>query len=124
MNDAWRRLEALTADRPYRAKVARVRSELDTWERRAIDLAVFLDQPATGLADVLLDPLFRYGFLKGLAVARFGPHGGMDLAADQWLRLLPAAVGALRRDASDRGVRLPVGDVEAMIAVRCAGTEA
>jgi len=119
----WRRIEALNADRSRGVRVARVRSELDRWERRAVDLAVFLDQPATDLADVLLDPLFRYGFVKGLAEARFGPHRGMDLAADQWLRLLPAAVGALCREASARGVRLPAGDVEAMIAIRCADAE-
>jgi len=113
----WHRLEVLTASRPYRAKVAFVRSELDTWERRAIDLAVFLDQPATELVDPLLHALFRYAFVKGLAVARFGADGGRTLAADQWLRLLPAAVDILRRKAKRREVPLPVGDVEAMIAI-------
>jgi len=113
----WHRLEVLTADPPYRAKVARVRSELDVWERRAIDLAVFLDQPATDLADPLLHSLFRYGFVKGLAAARFGSKGGDITAADQWLRLLPASVDALSRDAAARGVRLPGRDTEALIAI-------
>ena len=113
----WHRLEVLTAARPYRAKVARVRSELETWERRAIDLAVFLDQPATELADPLLHALFRYGFVKGLAVARFGPEGGRTLAADQWLRLLPVTVDVLSKNAFKLGVPLPTHDVEAMISI-------
>jgi glycosyltransferase involved in cell wall biosynthesis len=113
----WHRLEVLTADRAYRAKVALLRSELESWERRAIDLAVFLDEPATDLADPLLYALFRYGFVKGLAMARFGSDGGRTLAADQWLRLLPVAVDNLRKNAARRGVPLPVADVEAIIAM-------
>jgi len=111
----WHRLEVLTADPPYRAKVARVRSELELWERRAIDLAVFLDEPATDLADPLLNALFRYGFVKGLAAARFGPNAGRTSAADQWLRLLPVSVDVMSRDAAARGVRLPDREVEALI---------
>ncbi len=113
----WHRLEVLTADRAYRAKIARVRSDLESWERRAIDLAVFLDEPATDLVDPLLHALFRYGFVRGLAMARFGGDGGRTVAADQWLRLLPSAVDILRRNAAKRGVPLPLGEVEAMIAV-------
>ncbi len=96
----------------------RLRSDLESWERRAIDLAVFLDEPATDLADPLLYALFRYGFVKGLATARFGRDGGRTLAADQWLRLLPDAVDHfVRKAASARGVPLPARDVEAMIAI-------
>lgn len=113
----WHRLEVLTADPPYRAKVSRVRSELGVWERRAIDLAVFLDQPATDLANPLLRALFRYGFVKGLAAARFGVNGGGTMAADQWLRLLPVSVDVLSQDAAARGVRLPERDTEALIAI-------
>jgi glycosyltransferase involved in cell wall biosynthesis len=120
----WHRLEVLTADPPTRSKIARVRSELDTWERRAIDLAVFLDQPATDLVDPLLNALFRYGFVKGLAAARFGPNGGALSAADQWLRLLPAAVHVLSRNAARRGVRLPAREVEALIEIGCADSAA
>ena len=111
----WHRLEVLTADGAYRAKVAQVRSELESWERRAIDLAVFLDEPVTDLADPLLYGLFRYGFVKGLATAWFGSDGGRTLAADQWLRLLPDAVATLKKNASRRGVPLPMADVEAFV---------
>ena len=113
----WHRLEVLTADHAYRAKIAQVRSELESWERRAIDLAVFLDEPATDLVDPLLHALFRYGFVKGLAMARFGSDGGRTLAADQWLRLLPAAVDILSKRALKRGVPLSSSDVEAIIAI-------
>lgn len=113
----WQRLEVLTADGAYREMVSRVRSELESWERRAIDLAVFLDEPVTDLADPLLYGLFRYGFVKGLATARFGSDGGRTLAADQWLRLLPDAVATLKKNASRRGVPLPMADVEAIIAM-------
>jgi len=113
----WHRLEVLTADPPYREKVARVRSELDVWERRAIDLAVFLDEPATDLADPLLHALFRYGFVKGLAAARFGTSGGATSAADQWLRLLPVSVDVLSQEAAARGVHLPAGEIEALIGI-------
>ncbi len=72
----WHRLEVLTADRPTaRRSPECVRISID-WERRAIDLAVFLDDPATDLADPLLYSLFRYGFVRGLATARFGPTAG------------------------------------------------
>jgi len=113
----WHRLEVLTADHAYRAKIAQVRSELESWERRAIDLAVFLDEPATDLVDPLLHALFRYGFVKGLAMARFGSDGGRTVAADQWLRLLPSAVDILSKSASKRGVPLSASDVEAIIAI-------
>jgi glycosyltransferase involved in cell wall biosynthesis len=113
----WHRLEVLTADGAYRAKVARVRSELESWERRAIDLAVFLDEPVTDLADPLLYALFRYGFVMGLATARLGSDGGRTLAADQWLRLLPDAVATLKKNASRQGVPLPMADVEAIVAM-------
>jgi glycosyltransferase involved in cell wall biosynthesis len=113
----WRRLEVLTASRAYRRKVALVRSELDGWERRVVDLAVFLDQPATDLADPLLDALFRHGFVRGLATARFGDEDGLTLAADQWLRTLPVTVDVLRRTAAERGVTLPSRDVEAIIGI-------
>lgn len=111
----WHRLEVLTAGQAYRAKVARIRHGLDLWERRVLDLAVFLDEPATDLADPLLHSLFRYGFVKGLAVARFGPEAGLLVAADQWLRLLPSAVDILDGDARLRGVPLPRRDVSAVI---------
>lgn len=113
----WHRLEVLTADRPYRRRVDRLRSDLESWERRAIDLAVFLDDPATDLADPLLSALFRYGFVRGLATVRFGRDGGRTLAADQWLRLLPDAVDTVRKAAAARGVPLPARDVLEMIAI-------
>jgi len=113
----WQRLEVLIADDAYRAKIARVRSNLESWERCAIDLAVFLDEPATDLADPLLYALFRYGFVRGLATAMFGSESGRTLAADQWLRLLPAAVDNLQNTASNRGVPLPMAEVEAIIAM-------
>jgi glycosyltransferase involved in cell wall biosynthesis len=120
----WHRLEVLTGDPHYRAKVHRVRGDLELWERRAIDLAVYLDRPATDLADTLLHPLFRYGFVKGLAMARFGEAAGTSLAADQWLRLLPSAVDTLAQQARRRGVPLPIRDVEAVIGIGRAGMAA
>lgn len=119
----WHRLEVLTARPAYREMVALVRTGLDSWERRAIDLAVFLDEPATDLVDPLLHALFRYGFVKGFAMERFGNDGGETLAADQWLRLLPAAVDALNQTARKRGVPLPAGDVEAIIEIARAGSD-
>lgn len=113
----WHRLEVLTAGAAYRAKVAEVRADLELWERRAVDLAVFLDRPATELADPLLHALFRYAFVKGLARARFGAGAGERVAADQWLRLIPAAVDGLAAEAARRGAPLPVGDVRAIIEV-------
>lgn len=113
----WHRLEILTSDRSYRAKVALVRNGLETWERRATDLAVFFDEPATDLADPLLYALFRYGFVKGLAVARFGRDAGLTLAADQWLRLVPIAVDVVRKRAEGRRIPLPFLDVEEVIAI-------
>ncbi|MCU0305410.1 MAG: glycosyltransferase [Thermoanaerobaculales bacterium] len=113
----WHRLEVVTAGAPYRAKVARIRSELELWEERSVNLAVFLDRPATDLAEPLLAALFRYGFVKGLAAARFGPEVGRTVAADQWLRLLPVAVDRLRGNAGARRVPLPARDPEAIIAI-------
>ena len=69
------------------------------------------------LADLVLHPLFRYGFVRGLAVARFGDAAGSLLAADQWLRLIPAAVDVLSREARRAGVPLPTADVDAIVAV-------
>lgn len=120
----WHRLGVLTADRPYRSKVALIRAELDLWERRATDLAVFLDRPATELADPLLHALFSYAFVKGLAAARFGPKVGATLAADHWLRRVPVAVDVVRQRARERGVPLPARDVEAIIDVAREGAEA
>lgn len=112
----WGRMRLLASSGSRRRKVSRVFESLDRWERRAIDLAVFLDEPSTDLADILLQPLFRYAFLKGLALVRFGEDAGDAVAADLWLRLIPPAVGELKRQAVKRGVPLPRGDVEAIIA--------
>ena len=112
----WSRIGLLAASRSHREKASSVLGSLALWERRSIDLAVFLDEPMTDLADTLLHPLFRYAFLKGLAVARFGEDPGNDLAADLWLRTIPPAVRKLSRQAAKRGVPLPKGDVDAIIA--------
>ena len=112
----WQRLELLTARPAYRDRVAAVRRELGCWERRAIGLAAYLDQPATDLPDPLLRALFRYAFVKGLACAHFGAAAGATIAADQWLRLVPPAVAAVRAEAARRGVPLPVADVQAVTA--------
>lgn len=120
----WHRLEVLSASGGYRAKVASVRRDLDVWERRSIALAAILDRPATDVADPLLHALFRYGFVKGLATARFGVEAGSRVAADQWLRLLPAAVGVLRKKARDLGVPLPAVDVDAITDIGRVGVAA
>ncbi len=113
----WHRLEVLTAGRAWRDKVAVLRARLDSLERRTVGLAVFLDRPATDLADPLLVAVFRYGFVKGLARARFGGRFGDLVAADQWLRLVPAAVDGVAAEAAQRGILLPVGDVAAVVEV-------
>jgi glycosyltransferase involved in cell wall biosynthesis len=120
----WHRLEVLTADPGYRARVAQVRARLDTWERRVIGLASFLDTPATNVADPLLHALFRYAFVKGLVMARFGQSSGLGLAADQWLRLLPAAVDDLEKCARASGVQLPTRDVREVLEIGSAGAAA
>jgi glycosyltransferase involved in cell wall biosynthesis len=112
----WGRLELLASGDDHRSRVALLGRDLERWERRSLDLAVFLDDPATDLADTLLHPLFRYAFLKGLAVARFGEEEGVALSADLWYRLVPPAVDALGKRAAARGVPLPRLDVEAIIA--------
>jgi len=112
----WNRMALLASSGTHRRNVAVLRESLDLWERRSIDLAVFLDEPMTDLADTLLHPLFRYAFLKGLALARFGEGPGDALAADLWLRTIRPAVAVMRRQAVKRGVPLPKGDVDAIIA--------
>jgi len=107
----WHRLEILTAPQDYRARVALVAGDLETWERRAVSIAAFLDTPATDLVDPVLHALFQYGFVKGLATARFGRGDGLRVAGDQWLRLVPQAVESLVERAQAAGVPLPVGDV-------------
>jgi hypothetical protein len=111
----WGRLELLVAGDARRESVASVIADLDRWECRAVNIAVFLDEPATDLADTLLHPLFRYAFLKGLARVRFGDEG-RAVTADLWLRLIPPAVDILSRQAARRRVPLPRIDVESIIA--------
>ena len=113
----WGRIELLAAGAAHRDRVARVLADLERWERRVIDLAVFLDEPPTELPDTILHPLFRYAFLKGLACARFGDDAGSQLAADLWLRMMPPAVDVLERQAAALGVPLPRRDVEAVVGV-------
>lgn len=113
----WQRIELLAAGDAHRSKVAYVLDDLNEWERRVTDLAVFLDEPVTDLADTLLHPLLRYAFLKGLVRARFGEGAGDALAADLWLRSIPPAVDVLSRLAIKRGVPLPRKDAEAIIAL-------
>lgn len=113
----WGRIELLGADRQHRRVASRVAADLSMWERRAVDLAVFLDLPVSEIADTLLHPLFRYAYLKGLAVARFGPRNGARLAADLWLRLLPPAVDILCRQSRARGIPLPNSDIAAILSL-------
>ena len=112
----WSRLELLASSKSHREKAFGLLDSHAGWERRSIDLAVYLDEPMTVLADTLLHPLFRYAFIKGLAGARFGEDAGAAVAADLWLRTIPPAVNILRRQAVARGVPLPVADVDAIIA--------
>jgi len=112
----WHRLEVAVAGSHYWNGVSRVLGELDLLERRVLDLAVFLDVPATEFADPLLHAVFHYGFVKGLAVARFGRDAGLRLAASQWLRTMPSTVDILQREALRRGLPLPQRDVAAVIA--------
>jgi glycosyltransferase involved in cell wall biosynthesis len=113
----WQRLEVLAGGPGNRARVGRVSEELEVWERRSIALAAFLDTPATDVADPLLRALFRYAFVKGLVTARFEGEAGTRMVADQWLRLLPAAVVEVVRRARDRGLPLPAADVRAVLEI-------
>jgi hypothetical protein len=76
---------------------------------------VYLDDPATELADTLLHPLFGYAFRRGFATARFGEETGARLAADHWLRTIPPAVDTLSRQAAAAGVPLPSRDLETIL---------
>jgi glycosyltransferase involved in cell wall biosynthesis len=116
----WSRIEFLAAGDRHRRAVDRVASELDRWERRVIDLAVFLDHPPTAIADPLLQPLFRYGFLKGLARAHYGNRVGGRLAAGWWFRMLPQAVEDLALRAAEEGVPLPRSDLAAVLGMHFA----
>jgi glycosyltransferase involved in cell wall biosynthesis len=112
----WGRLALLAAREKHRRRVAALRPSLDRWEHRAIDLGVFLDEPVSDLGDPFLVALFRYGYLKGLAAARYDDEAADAVTADLWLRLLPPAVAELRRRAAARNVPLPTADVEAILA--------
>lgn len=88
------RLRWLRESAARRARRRRVAEELDTWEARVLRLASYLDPIDPPGVDGLLWPLFRYAFLKGIAL-RQAPDHSADLCAAHFLELLPPAVAAL-----------------------------
>jgi glycosyltransferase involved in cell wall biosynthesis len=112
----WRHLERLTAARGD--VEAAVERDLELWERRALSIAQVYDYaPANGVADVLLKPLFEYGYLAGLAGALFGAAHARAVCAAEYLRVIPPGVRLLAKRAWHEGIPIPSVDVEAVVSL-------
>lgn len=81
-----------------------ISQQLDSWEERAIKLALACDRPATPLVDLLLLGLFQYAYLYGLSSATVRPVTTRRQFA---LCFLEHGCGGVRRWAGS----LPASDV-------------
>lgn len=110
----WTRLQLLWAGPATRARLRQTEEKLAEWEERALSLAAFFDPVDPEGMDGLLWPLFRYGFLKGLAISLFPPELAKRLCAAQYLKLMPPAVSGFSVRLMARGLPVPQADTRAI----------
>ncbi len=111
------RLGLLTASPERREHLARITPLLDRWERRALRLASFFDTLSFQAIDLVLHPLFRYGYLKGLAKATQGKAGPDGILGSLFLDLLVPAACRFRHQMDAAGHPYPRADLLAIEAL-------
>ncbi len=88
---------------------------LAEWDRRVLRLAAFFDPLPFDAVDEILHPLFRYGYLTGLAVALYRPPTAERLAARLYARLLLPALRCFEARLRREGLPYPRADLEALL---------
>jgi len=120
----WTRLDLTRADRGRRERLEQVARDLALWERRALNLASWLDHMECPAADDLLAPLFRYAFLKGLCRAMYEEESAEQVCAALYLGLVPDGVERMAAKLARTGVPVPRADSRAILTlVENAGEE-
>jgi glycosyltransferase involved in cell wall biosynthesis len=120
----WARLGLLAAPARRRRLAARVATDLEAWEGRAVSLATQLDPVEGAPADPLLLALFRYALLRGAAGGLWGEAPARRVCGALFLDLLPPAVVRLARESEELGLALPEADLRALLALAGAGRPA
>ena len=111
---SWLRIAAATADAGRRRRIARLAAELETWERRLLDLASFFDPLDVPPIDRLLLGVFRYGYFRGLARARFEAPAARRACAALYLDAVPAAAAGFATEMRRLGLPCPRADLQAL----------
>lgn len=112
------RVDALTGPDEEWQRTARVACRLEEMEERALRVVSLYERspsPPREL-DMMLAPLFRYAYQKGLAEARYEEQAARRLCARLFRRLLGPATSVFVESASDRGLPVPSADVDAILA--------
>ncbi len=109
---SWLRLAAVEPGK--RRRVARLAAELDSWERRLLDLAAFFDPLDVAPLDRLLLQVFRYGYFRGLARASYGKSAARRACAALYLDAIPAAARAFGKEMRRLGLPFPRADQQAI----------
>jgi len=110
----WLRLEMLAADDAWRRRQEMVAADLEGWEMRVVRIAALYDEPPLAETGTLLQPLFNYAFLRGVATSMEDAASGRRVAAELYLRELPRAVQSFARQLAHLGLPAPRADLDAV----------
>ncbi len=114
---AWLRIAAASAGAGDRRRLSRVAAELESWERRLLDLAAFFDPLDAPPLDRLLIEVFRYGYFRGLANASLDPAAARRACTALYLDAVPATVARFGEAMRRLGLPYPRADQRAIAAL-------
>ncbi len=107
---AWLRVQAASAVAARRRLLSRLAAELESWERRLLDLAAFFDPLDAPPLDRLLIEVFRYGYFRGLAHGSLEPAAARRACAALYLDAVPTTVADFGKEMQRLGLPFPQAD--------------
>lgn len=99
----------------HRRRLREVGKCLESLEERVLELASKFDLPATSAIDPLLQKLFQYGYLKGLATATTSEDAARRLCAFWFTNLVGDGVLTFRNELKERGLETDTEDLDRLI---------
>ena len=110
----WLRVQTAAVGGDRQRLLSGLAVELDSWERRLLDLASFFDPLDAPPLDRLLIEVFRYGYFRGLAHGSLEPAAARRAGAALYLDAVPATVAAFGKEMERLGLPYPRADQQAI----------